>query len=314
MLEFKSILAYVDPDQEDALVLRRAADLAKASKAPLTLFSAIEPLPAFAALLISETAKEHEDLVLAAAADRLAALAEPLRDKGLDVITRVASGRPAIEITREALRDGHDLVLKEIDEGESHTHLSHRDMELLRKCPATVWLVRRGMDEKIEHVLAPVDPEPDDAVRNELSKRVVEFALAIAKDEKSTLDVIRAWGLVGTAVHLHGLSDEELEAYMNGIEKNFQTTLDTFLKDFEADQKRFEAHLIKGPSETVIPEWVAEHNIDLLVMGTVARTGVAGLLIGNTAERVMPQVPCSIVALKPEGFVTTVDVPDEKEL
>ena len=51
---------------------------------------------------------------------------------------------------------------------------------------------------------------------------------------------------------------------------------------------------------------VVDKDIDLLVMGTVCRTGIAGFLIGNTAEEVLNQVGCSVLTLKPEGFVTPV--------
>ncbi len=43
-----------------------------------------------------------------------------------------------------------------------------------------------------------------------------------------------------------------------------------------------------------------------VVMGTVARTGVAGLLVGNTAERLLDEVRCSVITLKPPGFVSPV--------
>ena len=43
-------------------------------------------------------------------------------------------------------------------------------------------------------------------------------------------------------------------------------------------------------------------------MGTVARTGIPGLLIGNTAESVLSQVGCSVIAVKPDGFVSPVAV------
>ena len=52
---------------------------------------------------------------------------------------------------------------------------------------------------------------------------------------------------------------------------------------------------------------VEQVEADLLVMGTVCRTNVAGFLIGNTAESVVGDVDCSLLALKPEGFVTPVD-------
>jgi universal stress protein E len=47
-------------------------------------------------------------------------------------------------------------------------------------------------------------------------------------------------------------------------------------------------------------------DVDLLLIGTTARSGVAGALMGNTAEKIVDQVPCSILALKPKGFESPV--------
>jgi nucleotide-binding universal stress UspA family protein len=40
----------------------------------------------------------------------------------------------------------------------------------------------------------------------------------------------------------------------------------------------------------------------VIVMGTVARTGIAGLVMGNTTERVPQRLRGSIFAVKPPGF------------
>jgi nucleotide-binding universal stress UspA family protein len=45
---------------------------------------------------------------------------------------------------------------------------------------------------------------------------------------------------------------------------------------------------------------------DLVVMGTVARTGISGLIIGNTAEAILDQLMCSVLAVKPPGFTSPV--------
>jgi nucleotide-binding universal stress UspA family protein len=58
----------------------------------------------------------------------------------------------------------------------------------------------------------------------------------------------------------------------------------------------------------VITSLTAKKRIDLIVMGTVGRTGIPGFLIGNTAETVLRQVNCSVLAVKPEGFVTPVKI------
>jgi hypothetical protein len=46
-------------------------------------------------------------------------------------------------------------------------------------------------------------------------------------------------------------------------------------------------------------------------MGTVCRTGAAGFLIGNTAETILADVTCSILALKPEGFISPIEMATE---
>jgi len=56
----------------------------------------------------------------------------------------------------------------------------------------------------------------------------------------------------------------------------------------------------------VITELAQGKVINLIVMGTVSRAGIAGLLIRNTAEKVLQQVDCSNLTVKPEGFVITV--------
>jgi nucleotide-binding universal stress UspA family protein len=41
-------------------------------------------------------------------------------------------------------------------------------------------------------------------------------------------------------------------------------------------------------------------------MGTLGRSGIPGLFIGNTAEEVLQNTRSSILAVKPPGFVSPV--------
>jgi nucleotide-binding universal stress UspA family protein len=65
-------------------------------------------------------------------------------------------------------------------------------------------------------------------------------------------------------------------------------------------------YLLKGEAGRLIPELATAKEVKLIVMGTVSRTGIAGLLIGNTAEKILSQVDCGVLAVKPDGFVTPV--------
>jgi nucleotide-binding universal stress UspA family protein len=70
-------------------------------------------------------------------------------------------------------------------------------------------------------------------------------------------------------------------------------------------------HLVKGDAGDVIPASARQERADLVVLGTVARTGVLNALIGNTAERVIRQLNCSLLALKPAGFTSPVTLPEQ---
>ena len=49
-----------------------------------------------------------------------------------------------------------------------------------------------------------------------------------------------------------------------------------------------------------------DYDCELVVMGTICRTGLPGFFIGNTAETVLQSVDCAVLTVKPEGFVTPV--------
>jgi nucleotide-binding universal stress UspA family protein len=87
-----------------------------------------------------------------------------------------------------------------------------------------------------------------------------------------------------------------------------QFALDELLASGPFVDAPWQKYLRHGPAEQVVPELVNEYQIDLLVMGTVARSGFNGVLIGNTAERVLDEVRCSVLAVKPPEFVSPIHV------
>jgi len=84
------------------------------------------------------------------------------------------------------------------------------------------------------------------------------------------------------------------------------TELDRLLDAYPYDKRT--VHLVKGQAGDVIPDLTESLEVDLVVLGTVGRTGVPGLLIGNTAEKILNALDCSVFTLKPEGFETPIQV------
>ena len=71
-----------------------------------------------------------------------------------------------------------------------------------------------------------------------------------------------------------------------------------------------EQHFVNGVPREIIPQFANSNNTDLLVLGTVARTGIPGLFMGNTAENILNRLRCSVLAIKPPGFETPVEPVD----
>ena len=72
------------------------------------------------------------------------------------------------------------------------------------------------------------------------------------------------------------------------------------------DYLKPQLHLRRGSAGQLVPALGAELGVELVVMGTVGRAGIPGFLIGNTAEAIIDQINCSVLAVKPAGFISPV--------
>ena len=129
----------------------------------------------------------------------------------------------------------------------------------------------------------------------------------MARKESGELHIIHVWHLFGERyVRSGGMTEKDVQEAKAQEKLEHKQRFDTLLSRVDVTDLKPHLHLIEGDPDERIPELVVEQGIDLLVMGTLCRTGIAGFLIGNTAEEVLNQVDCSVLTLKPEGFVTPV--------
>ena len=118
--------------------------------------------------------------------------------------------------------------------------------------------------------------------------------------------VVHAWRLNGHTTMKPRMDPEEYENLLKTTENQVATVFDNYLAPYEKNVKMAEVHLLNGDPGLVIPELVKQQDIDLIVMGTIARTGIPGMLMGNTAECLLHRVGCSILAIKPDGYFSPV--------
>jgi nucleotide-binding universal stress UspA family protein len=171
--------------------------------------------------------------------------------------------------------------------------------------------VKTDHQRPFERILAAIDPQPT-AEGEGLNTKIIQLASSLSQIEGGDLDVVSAWRKFPEAAG--ELPDwQRLMSPEDSVEQAAQRTLDAVLAKSEMVVPTNRIHFVQGRPSVVILRAAAEINADLIVMGTVARAGIRGLLIGNTAERVLRQVSCSVLTVKPHNFVTPITSDDETE-
>ena len=307
MEKLKSILVSVNPEFDSHAAIQRAHRVAKQTGASLTLVDTLDGPP----MLYPRLSPPPWILPSALVAEKtteLERLAQPVRDDGVSVETKVLHGKRSTEVVRQAIRAGHDLVMKVAEKPSRTVLFGATGMQLLRRCPCPVWLVKPAGNESDTRVLAAVDPSSDDPSSQALNTKIIEHARRVAQFQGAEMHVIHAWIAYGASVlrGRGGAQLDEVRRYRRSVKREAKAALERLLNETNTHLAPKNVHLIEGAPELVLPRFAKAKKFDLLVMGTVARSGISGLIIGNTAERLVGRVACSILALKPDGFLSPV--------
>lgn len=315
MNPFRNVLVHLDSRPESQLALDTAARLAREDGASIAAVDALEPIAPLGISSIGDlgvpllTANEITERLYEERRQRLESAVAPLAEAGIKVTSKVLWGSPFLAIIREVLAEGHDLVLRTAEgrSGFGGASFGATAMHLFRKCPVPVWALRPdGSARPAQRVVAAVDPDASDPARTRLAERVLSLALDLARERGSEVHVVRAWSLPGESVLRTTLGRAGVDRYAEAHEREVSRVLHAFLAGFGTALDRARVHLLRGPAQDVLPDFLADRGADLLVIGSVARTGVPGLFIGSTAERVLQRIDCSVIALKPDGFETPI--------
>jgi nucleotide-binding universal stress UspA family protein len=319
MKRFSNILLVATAGTDHSAALTRAATLAATNQARLTVCAVVDAIPAELQMAVTVvTPAELCDIAVTERRDWLNEIVKSVATDNMPVETKVLVGRAFVEIIRQVLGNDHDLVIKSAEGavGLKDMLFGSTDMHLLRKCPCPVWIVKPTEHHQYRSVLADVDQDPEDAVTDALNRQILEMSSSLTLLESGELHVVHAWQLFAETVFAPartGMSETEIDAMIkdeaNERRRWLESLVDTYdvsNEDHAIDYRAPQVHLIKGDPKHVVPAKARELAVDLVVMGTVARTGIAGFFIGNTAESILNQLNCSVLTVKPPGFVSPV--------
>jgi nucleotide-binding universal stress UspA family protein len=221
----------------------------------------------------------------------------------------VTHGNPAFELIRQAVRGGHDLVVKAA-RGRDVRHMTSfgsTALHLVRKSPVPVLLMspdRRLLEAP--KVLCAV--ELDDAAEGDvLNRQLLRSAAHLADSYDADLHVIHVADPVRTSVYRAFLSEESYSKFtaerQSGLLRDFEALLASEL----SGRPRVHAHLRSGNPSDVLTDLVASERFSHLVMGSVGHHE-EGVLMGSLAEDVLSRVECCVLTLKPSSFKSPVPI------
>jgi universal stress protein E len=306
MKRFKKILVGVDLSWGDCFVadelsepnaeaVRQALWLGQLNSASVDFLFSLD-LSAKAQQLIAES-NTDETIVLDEAENRLAELVAKARHEGVDADSHVVAGKSWLELIRQVHRNQHDLVLV----GTRHMSamrgffLGSTAIKLLRKCPCAVWVTQPRAGQDFDSILVAHDLRP-------VGDLAMELGCSMASLQDAQLHVVHAAEFPEFDYMFPArISAERKQAYRNEAERHIETQLVAANLPMPAKM-----HFVIEPPDIAITNCIEQHDIDLVVMGTVGRTGIEGFITGNTAERLLSQIPCSLLAVKPPGFESPV--------
>jgi len=300
MSQYQRILLIADPSMRRTPAFERAIWLARSSGARLhiALFDR-NPLIAAAALID----KLHSsDLMTAWLAQRRAWLqteAAQLAEHGLTVTTEVVWARPSQdEILLRVAEQSPDLVIKDV-EYESHlkrTLFTPLDWQLLRNCTVPLLLVNKLTHALPRRVVAAVDASVDTEQHNALNHAVIRQALALAIQCDAELHLVYAFAGPQAMIDPAG-------AHLGSIGQLYDTLLPMHRRNFEALAQAHSVplerrHFLQGTPAKAVAEFARADHSDVLVIGSMRHTLVDRMLMGTTAEAILDDAPCNVLAVK----------------
>ncbi|MCG6860373.1 MAG: monovalent cation:proton antiporter-2 (CPA2) family protein [Chromatiaceae bacterium] len=323
---FKDILLVLTPGIDETAALEHAAVLAEDNRAALTVVEVLSEVTADVERDEQGVSSpdELDEEMAASRRRRLEDLVSHLRGR-LEVQTKLLFGRPHEAITREVVSNERDLVLKAAEGGRGLRErlFGDKDTRLLKTCPCPVLLVRSipPRPNRYRRILAGVylgeNPASQRDERDTVNHKIVEHAASLAITEFAELHVVHVWEAYGEQDLRSPRSPYQwdADAYVESQQKRNQEALNACLAKVRDSlaSKMLAAfnpvcHLVKGGRREELLRLATSLEADLVVVGSAGRSGITALIVESTAETLAKGLDCSVLVVKPPGFVTPVVV------
>ncbi len=229
------------------------------------------------------------------------------KQKEVRLTIEVRFGKLYYETIQQANEKKAELLIKQSDDLEDRKNFLFQsdDWHLLRKSPVPLLLYRAQTALPFKSVMASLDV---DIEIQPYQPSVFNQSLLVWADRfkgSNSVKVVHAWQSEVENLVKHwdaDLNENELIELNEQLYFQHKEALDLELKAHSPVGDKTTVFWCKGEPADSIFNATLEQKVDLLVLGTLGRSGVPGMLIGNTAEDLLERVNCSVLAIKPNAF------------
>jgi universal stress protein E len=305
MEKYKKILTVIDPSTDDQKALKRSIELARHTGGEITAFLTIYDFSYEMTTMLS--GDEREAMRQSMINDRLQWLEEKIAETDHDNITIntniIWHNRPFETIINKVITENFDVVIKGTHQHDKFKSVifTPTDWHILRKCPCPVLLVKEHNWPDNGNLLTALNIGSDDDEHKALNDKLTQEAIHLSSLIKANIHLVNSYP--GTPVNI-AIEIPEFNAceYNDTMLKHHQTAMNDHADSFNVPLEN--THVKEGLPEDVIQSVSQSIDAELVILGTVGRTGLSAALIGNTAEHVIDRLNCDVLAIKPNGYIS----------
>jgi nucleotide-binding universal stress UspA family protein len=224
-----------------------------------------------------------------------------LGETGIEITYETLLGEPYRELIHSVQQEQYDLVVAGTRGigGIKRLILGSTAKQLVRKCPASVWIVKNKEPQPPKSILAAVD-------MSDVSQQALNQAIWTARQAGAELHILHVIEPLGLSTELLDRQAVGAKSLRELIETEVSAQFKQFLLPVEQVGVAAKRHVLWGSPTEATLDTAERLRSDLVVLGAVGRRGIKGLLLGNTAEGVLTHCDCDVLTVKPADFVSPI--------
>jgi len=207
----------------------------------------------------------------------------------------IAFGNPLDKIIQIANSENVNLILTGSNSRKKRSKfkLGVTAEQLVRMSEVPVWVVKTKEKTILNNILCPID-------FSKPSERALNNAILLARQFEATLGILTVYEpLIHVSKRINVDLDEENASRLDKVHRK----MEFFIRKFDLDGVNYKAEVRSGVIHENILNAIKKQGFDLLIMGTNGRTGLSRFFMGSITEKVIREMPCSIITVKEKDII-----------